>query len=137
MQYHPLIQIAYYMCYSNGLFKHVVDPLIVLIHQSMWVSPVGDCARIRDFFFYVYFFAVMWWRYVEHGSTAVFIPVVNVAAAVLCQLFSFQRWFHIMETDVQPVTGNLICKKKKYISHINDFFTEASIYELCVVLYNA
>lgn len=80
----------------------------------------------------------MWWRYFEHESTAVFIPVVCVAATVLCQLFSFQRWFHIMETDVQPVTGNLICKKKNIILMMGFFFffTEASIYELCVVLYN-
>lgn len=43
-----------------------------------------------------------------------------------------------METDAQPVTGNLICKKKIYrILMMFFFFTEASIYELCVVLYNA
>lgn len=96
------------------VFKHVVD-LFVLIHRSMCVSPVGDWVSTSDSFFN--FFAVMWWKNVEDESAAVYITAVCVAAAVLCQLFSFQRWFHVMETDIRPVTGSLFCKKKNYITY--------------------
>lgn len=95
------------------VFKLVVDPF-VLIHQSMCVSPDGDWVYTRNSI--SNFFAVMWWRYADDESTAAYITAVCVAA-VVCQLFSFQRWFHFMETDIQPVTGNLICTNKIDITY--------------------